>query len=100
WHYKNSAIPSPDRNPHARNQHAIGFSPLLYRGDIRQSHSANRRVKRIAGAAATEGKAERGIVDRNQRPQPAGRVLSEQQCLMAVVIGVTKHLSPCRRRTE
>src|SRR5438093_12252453 len=35
-------------------------------------------------AAATEGNAERGIVDRNQRPQPARRVLSEQQCLVAV----------------
>src|SRR3981189_683845 len=26
WHYNNSTIPSPDRNPRARNQHAIGFS--------------------------------------------------------------------------
>ena len=43
-------------------------------------------------AAATERRAERGIVDRDQRPQAARRILCEQQRLMAVVIGVTKHL--------
>src|ERR1700730_7103048 len=31
-------------------------------------------------------------------PQAAGRILREQQRLMAVVVGVTEHLSPCRRR--
>src|SRR6202162_5580381 len=49
-------------------------------------------------AAATEGRAERGIVDRDQRPQAARCILYEQQRLMAVVVGVTKHLLPCRRR--
>jgi hypothetical protein len=49
-------------------------------------------------AAATEGRAERGIVDRDQRPQAARRILCEQQRLMAVVVGVAKHLLPCRRR--
>ena len=49
-------------------------------------------------AAAAEGRAERGIVDRDQRPQTAGRILREQQRLMAVVVGVTEHLSPCGRR--
>ena len=43
------------------------------------------------------GKTERGpLID--QRPQAAGRILREQQRLMAVVVGVTEHLSPCRRR--
>jgi hypothetical protein len=45
--------------------------------------------------AATKGRAERGIVDRDQRPQAAGRILLEQERLMAVVVGVTEHLSPC-----
>ena len=44
-------------------------------------------------AAATKGRAERGIVDRYQRPQAAGSILREQQRLMTVVIGVTEHLS-------
>ena len=42
-----------------------------------------------------KGRAERGIVDRDQRPQAAGRILLEQERLMAVVVGVTEHLSPC-----
>jgi hypothetical protein len=37
-------------------------------------------------------------VDRDQRPQAARRILREQQRLMAVVIGVTKHFLPGRRR--
>ena len=41
-----------------------------------------------------KGRAERGIVDRDQRPQAAGRILREQQRLMAVVVGVTEHLLP------